>query len=97
MKSSFLEELTVGEKLIVEQLVEMLVKVRGLRDVHGTNRRHEAGLIAQVQLVGHTANYFGGYEAMSKLYSDVDRDAPRGDDIGSILDKAWHGIGTWLS
>lgn len=87
----------MGEKLIVEQLVEMLVKVRSLREVHGTNRQPEVGLIVQIQLVGHTANYFGGYEAMSKLYSDVDRVAPRGNDIGSILDKAWHGIGTWLS
>lgn len=86
-----------GEKVIVEKLIELLVQVRGLREVHGTNRKFEENLILEIQLVGHTANYFGGYEAMSKLYSDVDGAAPKGDDLGSILDKAWHGIGTWLS
>jgi len=86
----------VSEKLIVQNVVEMLVAVRALRDKNGSNRKFEAVLIEQIKLVGHTANYFGGYEAMSQLYSEVDRAAPRCDDLGSILDKAWGGIGTWL-
>lgn len=85
------------EKLIVQKVVEMLVAVRALRDKHGSNRKFETGLIEQIKLVGYAAHYFGGLEAMHQLYSEVDRVAPKGDDLGSILDKAWHGVGTWLS
>lgn len=54
-----------------------------------------AELYLQLRLIGTTAAFCGGLDAMRRLYTTVERLAGKSYRAGHYINQAWHGVGEW--
>lgn len=86
------------EKPIQETIVEItreLDELRGERDPEPCMRRDE--LYVRLRLIGATAAFYGGYDAMKKLHDAAERLVGNTNEAGYYINKAWDMIGGWMS
>lgn len=84
------------EKPIEETIVEMtreLDELRGQNAPEVNARRDE--LYARLRLIGATAAFYGGYDAMKKLHDAAERLVGNTNKAGCYITRAWDGVGGW--
>ena len=84
------------QKPIEETIVEMtreLAELRGQSDPEIDTRRDE--LYARMRLIGATAAFYGGYDAMKKLHDAAERLVGNSNKAGYYISRAWDMIGGW--
>lgn len=81
---------------IEEMLVEM---VRKYDTMDSNGRRGAEGLAIrkEIELVGTTAAFFGGYDGMKKLHDAAEEFVNNDNSVGFYLNLIWDGIGGWFS
>ena len=84
------------QKPIEETIVEMtreLAELRGQSDPEIDARRDE--LYSRLRLIGATAAFYGGYDAMKKLHDAAERLVGNSNKAGYYISRAWDMIGGW--
>lgn len=85
-----------NEKTADELLVELILEW----DLMSEDQRKSAQgqrILSEVQLIGITANYFGGYEGMRKLHDAAEARVDNSNQVGYWLNRMWDLIGSWLA
>lgn len=64
------------------------------------DRREQDGasglaLSRQIRLIGRTANFCGGFDAMKKLHDAAENAVGNDNSVGYWLNLFWDGIGGW--
>lgn len=86
------------EKPIEQSIIEItqeLAQLRG-RDEFATNARRDE-LYARLRLVGATAAFFGGWDAMKKLHDAAEALSGNNNEAGYYINRAWDMIGGWAA
>lgn len=81
-----------------DQLPCRLVKlVQNFHQLGGylSDKPEAEALLENIRIVGRTADFFGGYEAMKKLHDAAEELVGNDNSIGYWLNKNWDGIGSW--
>lgn len=81
---------------IQEQLIGLsrdMIRLRGDSTTTATAERDKAR--EQIQLIGRTAAFFGGFDGMTKLHDACEAMTGNTNEIGDVLNRAWDGIGGW--
>lgn len=62
-------------------------------------RRSTKGLALrkEVELIGKTAAFFGGYDGMKRLHDACEQLVGNDNSVGYYLNHMWDGIGGWCS
>lgn len=83
--------------MIIEQTLVELVKEYDAMD--SNERRADKGqaIRKNIQLIGLTAAFFGGYDAMIKLHDAAEELVGSDNSVGYYLNQIWDGIGGWWS
>jgi len=82
------------EQTIVE-ITRELNKLCGQRNPKAEIRRDE--LYAQLRLIGATAAFYDGYDAMKKLHDAAERLVGNTNDAGYYINRAWDMVGGWMA
>ena len=84
------------EQPIEEAIVEMTRELDVLRgqDAPEVNARRD-DLYARLRLIGATAAFYGGYDAMKQLHDAVELLVGNTNKAGYYISRAWDKIGGW--
>jgi hypothetical protein len=79
--------------LVIVELVKQWDAMSGAE--RETPRGH--AILNDVQLIGQTAAFFGGYGAMKKLHDAAENRVGNDNSVGYWINRMWDGVGSWLS
>ena len=82
--------------LIEDQLIALtreMVSLRGDSSQEATDRRDIVR--EHIKIIGCTAAFFGGSEAMKKLHDACEDKTGKRNEVGEVLNLAWDGISNW--
>lgn len=76
---------------------QLVAMVREFGSMDKGERKEEKGreLLGKIRVSGHTAAFFGGYEAMKQLHDAAEELVGNDNSIGRVLNNEWDGIGGW--
>lgn len=83
---------------IQEQLIGLardMIRLRGDSSTAAATERDKVR--EQIQLIGRTSAFFGGFDGMTKLHDACEAMTGNRNEIGDVLNRAWDGIGGWYS
>lgn len=78
-----------------DMAADILVKlVQDWKSVPDSSRKKSV-LLTNIILMGRTAAFFGGYDAMIKLYDAAEKRVGDNNSVGYWLNYMWDSIGGW--
>ncbi len=81
----------------IDRVIVELVRQWDAMDSDERNTPRGHAILKDVQLIGQTAAFFGGYSAMKQLHDVAENHVGNDNSIGYWLNRMWDGIGSWLS
>ncbi len=82
------------EQTVVE-ITRELDTLRGKNSSRDQERRDE--LYLQMRLIGATAAFYGGFDAMKKLHDAVEQLVGNTNESGYYINRAWDMVGGWAA
>jgi hypothetical protein len=87
----------VYEQPIQERLVDLIREYDGLRDRKGRDNKRAVEITHEVEVIGSTAAFFGGFEGMEQLHDAAEQIVGNDNSVGYWVNRMWDGIGGWLA
>lgn len=85
-------------ELPIEQtILEMTRELESLRHQGDSAMPRREELFKQLRLIGMTASFFGGWDAMKKLHDAAENLVGNTNQAGFYLNNAWDMIGDWVA
>lgn len=86
----------MSQNNIVNSLVVLIQQYQAMTREESQGPQGES-IVEKIRLIGLTANYVGGGEAMLRLLDDAQRQDLKDRTITTTLDKVWDRIGSWMA
>jgi hypothetical protein len=78
---------------IENELIQLTQALTRLRGDSSTDAEVERDAVREkIHIIGRTASFFGGFSGMTELHDACEAIEP---GTGSVLNRAWDGIGGW--
>lgn len=85
-------------KPIEQSVVDICRELDELRGENNDEANARRTLLKeQLQLIGATAAFFGGYTAMKKLHDAAEELMDNTNEVGDRLNRTWDMIGGWAA
>lgn len=82
--------------LIQDQLIALTRELETLCGDHSREATERRSVVREhIKIIGRAAALLGGFEAMMKLHDACELMTGRTNEIGSVLNRTWDGIGGW--
>lgn len=83
---------------IQEELISLVREIESMRGDRSAETDAARDVVREkIKLIGRTAAFFGGFDAMTKLHNAVEEMTGNRNEIGDVLNRTWDGIGGWCA